>query len=194
MSSSSPTPQPAILAAALAARPAPVPAGGAQWVHSALACLDQATCHAYDWILVQDAVDRVPARAGLVELVQCLRHHPACARVPLLVVLDQWHRGLVSALKAAGLASIAVLPPQDGCDPAALHRLATRYPARFDIDRSLARLCPFLNASLFEGALELTTCGACGDRMVLGGERLRSVCRTPAHHQCEYFRPAQEGS
>ena len=185
------TRHPAILAAFLAARPAPAPADGAKWVHSALACLDQATRQAFDWILIRAEAGQVSAREGLIELVHCLRHHPACEQVPLLVTLDEWHRGLIADLKAAGLALIDVRPPQDGFDPVALSRLATRYPARFDIDQLLSRLCPYLNTMVFDAGVELTTCAACGDRMVLGGERLRTVCRTPGHRHCDYFKAAK---
>lgn len=188
------TQHPAILAASLFGRPAPVQADGVQPVSTALACLNRATCQPFDLILIRGAAGRVSARADLIDLVHCLRHHPACEQVPLLVILDEWHRGLIADLKAAGLALIDVRPPQDGFDPLSLHRLAIRYPARFDIDRLLSRLCPHLNTMMFEGGVELTTCAACGDRMVLGGERFRSVCRTPAHRQCEYFKLVQERS
>jgi hypothetical protein len=180
------TRHPAILAASLAARPTLFPADGAKWVCSPLGCLNQATCYPFDWILIQAEAGRVSARADLIELVDCLRHHPACQQVPLLVILGEWHRGLIADLKTAGLALIDVRPPQDGFDPVALHCLTTRYPARFEIDRLLSRLCPHLNTMVFKTGVELTTCAACGDRMVLGGERLRSVCRTPGHRHCEY--------
>jgi hypothetical protein len=185
------TQHPAILAASLFGQPAPVQADGVQPVHSALACLNQATCQPFDLILIRGAVGRISTRADLIELVQCLRHHPVCARVPVLVILDDWHRGLIADLKTAGLALIDARPLQDVFDAAELCRLATRYPARFDIGQVLAQLCPHLTTAVFEAGVELTTCGACGNRMVLGGERLRSVCRTSGHHHCDYFRAAK---
>lgn len=188
------TRHPAILAASLAARPTLFPTDGAKWVYSPLGCLNQATCRPFDWILIQAEAGRVSARSDLIELVDCLRHHPACQQVPLLLILREWHRGLIVDLKTAGLALIDMRPQQDGFDPVALCRLATRYPARFNIDQLLSRLCPHLNTMMFEGGVELTTCAACCDRMVLGGERFRSVCRTQAHRQCEYFKLVQERS
>lgn len=183
---------PAILAVSLT--PVPILEDGAQWVSSALACLDQAASQPFDMVLIRGTVARGAARADLVELVQCLRHHPACEAVPVLAVLDDWHRDLIADLEKAGLNWVDVRPGQEALVPSELFDLATRYPVRFDIRRLLSRLCPYLNASVFEGDVEVTTCGACGNRLVLGGQRLRSVCRTPGHRHCGYFKEARQQS
>ena len=179
---------PLILVASLLPGFEPAPRDGVQTVRTALACLNLATRSRLDLILVHGAVNNASDRATLIELVDCLRHHPASRETPLLITLDRWHRAVLAELQEAGLELVNVRGPGQGLDPLELYHQATRYGLGFDIRHALSRLCPHLNCAMFDGGTELVTCGACHNRMVLGGERLRSVCQVSAYRHCAYFK------
>lgn len=185
---------PRILVASLVSGPYPVPQKGVQTVETALACLSEATAGRCDMVLVHGGVNDPLARRSLIELVDCLRQHPASRKTPVLVTLERWHRAVLVELKRVGLELVDVRGPGGRIAPLERYALVARERLRFDIDQALARLCPHLNYTVFEGGTELVTCGACHDRMVLGGERLRSVCQTPGHGHCAYFQKPKERS
>ena len=55
------------------------------------------------------------------------------------------------------------------------------------VERQLAGVCPYLHYNLIDPEHEMTVCGACLDRMVLGNGRLHDICETRHHLGCEYF-------
>ncbi len=178
---------PLVLVAAFLPGWNPVRQDGVQTVRTALACMHTATRCRYDMIQIHSTVNDVIARADLVDLVDCLRHHPASRQTPVLLTLDRWHRTVLAELKAAGLELVGLRPPGKAADPLALYHQSTCCRLRFDLCHALLQLCPHLNYSFFDGGTELVTCGAYRNRMVLGGERLRSVCQASVHCHCDYF-------
>ena len=68
---------PLILVAAFLPGWEPVRQDGVQTVRTTLACMHMATRRRFDMIQIHGAVNDVSARTDLVELVDCLRHHPA---------------------------------------------------------------------------------------------------------------------
>ncbi len=139
-------------------------------------------------IVIGAAVRDVPSRAVLVELVDALSHHPEGRTTPVVAMLDEWHRDLIVSLRKAGLERICVQAYGQAVDSMEVFRMASRYPARFDIRQILSRLCPFLRYPVFDGGRELTACGGWRNCMVLGGDRLKFVCQTTDHRFCDFFR------
>jgi hypothetical protein len=157
-----------------------------EWVFSPIQCLDKTVDGKPGIIVIHFSRMPTRKREALLELCAALKRNSHTRQCPLLALLHSRRRKLIEDLgraKAdyiryigdAGLASIQVgeiieaLGPED--------RLA----------RHLERICPFLHYSETDSQYEMTICGACLDRMALGGSRLHEICETEDHLHCEYY-------
>jgi len=55
------------------------------------------------------------------------------------------------------------------------------------VERQLAKLCPYLHYDALDACHEMTVCGAYLDRMVLGGQRLQKVLRNGKSPELSIF-------
>lgn len=154
---------------------------------NALTCMYEATSRDFGLIIICLAVNQVKLRQNMLELCHCLKTHKLTKSKPIVVSVDGLHREITAKLADAGVRYMDVRVPGASIDPDSLiNRVQSNYPS-VKIDRILHRLCPYIHYEPIDERSELTTCGAYGNRMVLGGQRRHEVCETEDHIYCDQF-------
>jgi len=154
---------------------------------NALSCLSEATQRNFSLVVIDLLVSMIQKRGEVIELCRCLRTHPLTKQMPVIVSLDAFQRDMAVKLNDIGLKFMDVRKIGGMIDPGHLLRLVHLDDPSIYINPILDNLCPFLHYSPIDEKCELTTCNACGNRMVLGGRRLHGVCETSDHEYCDYF-------
>jgi len=161
------------------------------WVavtHNPLSCLNAATTTPCNLIILDFSMRSTGSlRSEITELCKCLKINPLTREIPLFASIDRWHRVIAARMKEVGLDFMGKRPSQNRTDPEHISDLIMKTGISIQIDRVMARLCPFLNYEPINDCSELITCGAWYNRMVLGGKRLHDLCETENHLYCEYF-------
>jgi len=152
-----------------------------------LTCLSEATQRDFGLILVNFSTRPISERCGIMELLTCLKNNALTGETPLFVSMETLHRDIVVKLKNVGVDFIKIHPPKATIEPEQILRVIQSKDASVRIDRFLTRLCPFLNYSAIDDQVELISCRAYRNRMVLGGKRLHEICETEDHLHCEYY-------
>ena len=154
---------------------------------TALTCLYEATSRDFGLIIICLAVHQVKLRQNMLELCHCLKTHPLTINKPMVVSVDGLHREITAQLADAGVRYMDVRMPGASIDPDSLTNRVQSGGSSIKIDRILHRLCPYINYEPIDERSELTTCGAYGNRMVLGGQRRHEVCETEDYIYCDQF-------
>lgn len=160
---------------------------GVTITRSQLTCMSEATAKTFGLIMICFSTRNIPDRGGIIELCTCLKNHPLTKETPLFASMDHWHRDVALQMQNAGLDFAEMRQSKERIDPGYIFALVRNGGVLIRTDRILAQLCPFLNYTPIDNHSELITCRAYRNHMVLGGRRLREVCETAGHLQCEYF-------
>ncbi|MCB2148222.1 MAG: hypothetical protein KQI81_17225 [Deltaproteobacteria bacterium] len=152
-----------------------------------LTSLSEATSRHFSLIIIGLTTKRISLRNDIIELCRCLNTHPLTKNTSVLVLVELSHRNMAVRLADAGVRFVKVVHPGEPIDPEYLLRLVHLDDPSVNINRILARLCPFIHYRPIDDQCELTTCKAYRNRMVLGGSRLHDVCETDTHVHCKYF-------
>lgn len=152
-----------------------------------LTCLSEATQRDFELILVNFSTRPISKRSGIIELFTCLKNSHLTGETPLFASMETLHRDMIVKMKNAGVNFLKIHPPKATIAPEQMLRVIQSKDASVGIDRFLARLCPFLNYSAIDDQVELITCRAYRNRMVLGGKRLHEICETEGYLHCEYY-------
>ena len=152
-----------------------------------LTCLSEATSRHFGLIIIDLTTKMISLRNDIIELCRCLNTHPLTKNTSVLVLVEFSHRNMAVRLADAGVRFMNIVQPGTPIDPEYLLRLVHLDDPSVNINRILARLCPFIHYSPIDDQCELTTCKAYRNRMVLGGSRLHDVCEKDNHVHCEYF-------
>jgi hypothetical protein len=155
--------------------------------HTPLACLSEATQRNFGLIIVSFSTQRICSRDNIIELFACLRNNRLTGETPLFALIETLHRELVVQMRHAGVGFMEIYWLGRPLDPRKTLCDIQRNDVSVRIDRFLAGLCPFLTYSPIDDRVELVTCRAYRNRMVLGGKRLHEVCETETYLHCEYY-------
>lgn len=159
---------------------------GEEWVPSPTQCLDRAVEGKPGIIAVRFAPMLIQQRDALVELCVVLKRNSRTRKAPLLALLHEKHRKLIEDLKTAGVDFVKFIAARP-LSSSLMIKMIDRLGHEDQVERQLAKLCPYLHYDALDACHEMTVCGAYLDRMVLGGQRLQKVCETENHLSCQYF-------
>lgn len=156
------------------------------WTASPVLCLHRAVDESPHRIVLVFHDAPLSGNGLLLDLCFALKHNRHTRNKLVLALLRCRHRGLLEALRAAGVdyARFVEATPLD-LEEVIVGRKALTAEDR--VDHRLEELCPFLRYRELDAAHELVVCGAYLERMVLGGPRLHERCETVNHHHCELF-------
>lgn len=154
---------------------------------NALTCLFEATNKDFGLLIVCLPVRQLKIRPTMLELCHCLKIHPSTKIKPMVVSIDGLHREITRKLADTGARFTDVRIPGVPIDPDSLMDRVQSNESLIKIERMLPRLCPCIQYQQIDEFRELTTCGASGNRMVLGGQRRHEVCETEDHIFCDHF-------
>ena len=154
---------------------------------NALTCMYEATSREFGLVIICLTVRQLKRHQDMLELCHCLKTHPLTKSKPMVVSVDGLHREMTAKLADDGVRFMDVRNPGAPIDPdSLLNRVQSDDPS-IQIDRILHRLCPCIHYEPIDEHRELTTCGAYGNKMVLGGQRRHEVCETEDHIYCDQF-------
>ena len=168
------------------------PAGG-EWVSSAAECLYKALESPAAIVIVRFPETPVWRREALMVLCAALKQNSRTKDTPLLALLDTKHRRLTEELHQAGVDFIKCIGDVQ-LDAALILKTIGSLGDEDRVERHFEVVCPFLHYTPVDPHEEMTVCGAYLDRMVLGGRRLREICKREEHLRCEFFlNPRRKG-
>ncbi|MDQ1335890.1 MAG: hypothetical protein QG552_2840 [Thermodesulfobacteriota bacterium] len=159
---------------------------GGEWVRSPIQCLDRAMEGKPVIIAVRFWKMPMRERETLVELCAALKRNSRTRSTPVLALLHTKHRGLMEALKRAGV-DLARFIGETTLSSTRLIEIIDGLGTEDRVERQWTLLCPYLDYDAIDSCHEMTVCGAYLDRMVLGGKRLHEICETEDHLHCEYY-------
>jgi hypothetical protein len=159
---------------------------GEEWVASPIQCLDKAVDGRPGIIVIRFGNMPIREREALVELCAALKRNSHTRQCPVLALLHSKHRKLIEELEQAKVDYIRYLGG-DKLDSTRLKDIIDGLGPNDRLERHLARICPFLHYRKIDAQHEMTVCGACRDRMVIGGRWLHEICHTRDHLHCEYY-------
>lgn len=161
---------------------------GVTRVSSPIRCMSEATETAYDVIIV-----RIPKRSSgeidlLIELCAMLKKNHHSRHIPVGVYLSSADSQLIEHLKEVGVDFVKI---QNAGPKSAWMDEYQPPPDRLDegvpIDQVMLHLCPNIHYSPINEGRELITCKAYSNWLVLGPQRLRTLCEAPRHRTCPYY-------
>lgn len=156
-------------------------------VNSPATCLQKATRHLYDLIVISQKFRSLNERFALIELCSTLKKSLYSKDIPLLCILPSKHRGLLEKLQHAGVEYVRFYDPNDPAPKESIASLLAKPSEACTVDRILTEICPYINYFPISRHQEILYCGAYRNRLVLGPHRLHHVCDTMNHNDCEYF-------
>lgn len=130
-------------------------------------------------------------REALVELCAALRHNRITAKVPLICIMQDRHRELLSQLEAAGVKWVAFIKPDNRALLSFLADSKNSTGNSRRLNTVLRELCPYLNYAPVKTDKEMCVCGAYRNRMVLGRDRRNQFCENGGFALCQFFRDFQ---
>lgn len=157
-----------------------------EWVRSPLECLYKALESSPGIVIVRFPETPVWRREALIVLCAALKQNSETKETPLLALLPTKHRRLTEELHQAGVDFIKCLGDAH-LDAVLILETIASLSDEDRVDHHFEVVCPFLHYTPMDPQQEMTVCGAYLDRMVLGGCRLRELCKTEGHLGCEYF-------
>lgn len=163
-----------------------------QGVVSPLRCLDKAVDGTPEIIVVRFGNISIEERETLLELCATLKRNSHTRDCIVLALLRSKHRKLVEGLDRAGVDFVRYVA-EAALDSKLIRGIIEELGSDDRLERHLRELCPFLHYSKIDSRREMPVCGAYLDRLVLGGRRLRQLCHTVDHLNCEFYlnpRPA----
>ncbi len=157
-------------------------------VNSPATCLQKATRHLYELIVIFQKFRLLNERFALIELCSTLKQSPSAKHVPLLCLLSFKHRGLLEQLQNAGVDYVRFCNHSDTASEESLRLLLAKPSEDCTVDKILAEICPYINYFPISRHQEILYCGAYRNRLVLGPHRLQHCCETIGHKDCHYFK------
>ena len=161
---------------------------GVTWVSSPIRCMSEATESRFDVIIVRITKKSSDEIEQVVKLCAMLKKNRHSCRIPVGVYLSSADRQLIEHLKEVGVDYVKI--QNAGPKSARMvehHPPSDRLDEGIPIDQVLLRLCPHVHYSPINEGKELITCKAYSDWLVLGPQRLRTLCETPRHRTCPYY-------
>jgi len=163
-------------------------------VPDAVSCLSEAMTGSYDLVAVE--LEKAEGDAGreILQLCRVLKSNRLTCDKPLLVILYSINRGLIDRLDKDGADYVIHLADNDGLR--SLDRLSEAVDRLDNSDipaALLEKVCPFLHSSSPDVGGEIFSCGAHGDILVLGRQRVNSFCSAPDHRACPFFLAPKSG-
>lgn len=155
--------------------------------HTLLTCLSEATQRDFGLIIIHFHTRPISARAGIIALCSCLKNNSLTGQIPLFALMHTLHRDVIVRMKHAGVSFMNISSPEQPIYSKEMLSLIRRDDPSIRIGSFAAKLCPFLNYNPIDDRVELITCRAYRNRMVLGGKRLHDICETENHLHCEYY-------
>ncbi|MBU1700973.1 MAG: hypothetical protein KJ970_20895 [Candidatus Eisenbacteria bacterium] len=159
---------------------------GVTFVTSAIRCLDQAVDGHPQLIVIHFGHVTIDKRGLLVELAEALKRNSHTSSCPVLALLSSRHRSLLESLEIAGVDSARYTEDESEGRRTPLE-ISHGLGADDRLSHRLEAVCPYLRYREIDADRELIVCGAYLDRMVLGGHRLRKICETKDHCDCQYY-------
>ena len=153
---------------------------------SPIRCLDRVTEEHPGFVVIRFTDDLIPERRVLVELCAALKRNRHSRDSRILALLSTKHRLLLEELKKAAVDYVWI-EESPGLEYPDLPGLINNLREKDSPEKLLSPLCPSLHYAGIADDHEMTVCGAYLDRLVLAGDRLRKLCQTTGHKQCEYF-------
>jgi hypothetical protein len=157
-----------------------------EWTVSPIRCLDKAVDETPKIIAVRFAQAPIQEQGILVELCAVLKRNSHTRGYPLLALLRCKHRGLIEELERARVDYVRYID-DTALGSTRMREIIEGLGPDDEMERQLARLCPYLHYDAIDADHEIIVCGAYLDRMVLGGRWLHEVCETEEHLHCEYY-------
>lgn len=106
----------------------------------------------------------------------------------MIALVPELQRELIDRLYEAGVDFVRVYPAGDIDWDTLIEQWENGVSGEQSTAELLARLCPYMHDNRVEGTPGLVTCAAYRNRLVLGPKRLTSLCETPEHRECTYFK------
>ncbi|MBU2547184.1 MAG: hypothetical protein KKB20_02125 [Proteobacteria bacterium] len=157
-----------------------------EWVRSPVQCLDRAVDGNPGIIVILFREMPIRNREALLELAAVLKRNSHTRKSAIIALLDSCHRRLIEDLGRANVDYVRIVG-ESGRDYTQMREIIDGLGPGDRVVSHLAVICPFLHHTQDNSQYEMTVCGAYLDRMVLGGSRLRQICETKRHLQCEYY-------
>lgn len=157
-------------------------------VSSPAACLQKATRHVYELIVIFQQFRLLNERFALIELCATLKQSLYAKHIPLLCLLAFKHRGLLEQLQNAGVDYVRFCNKNHPVAKEHAESLLAKPSEDCAVDRVLSAICPYINYFPISRHQEILYCGAYRNRLVLGPHRLRHLCETMNHTNCQYFK------
>lgn len=154
--------------------------------HSPVQCLGKATCLSPQLIVIYFGEISIRERNALFELSKVLKQNTHTQKLPILALLHSKHRKIIENLDRANVDYLRYIGDAK-LDLGHMRKIISGLGPNDRLKRHLGILCPFLHYKQIDARLEIMTCGAYLNRMVLGGRRLRETCETENHFHCEYY-------
>jgi len=156
-----------------------------EWIQSPIECLSKAVDLNPDFVVICFSRGSFKERKLLVELAAALKRNDHTKKSRVVALLQSRHRKLLEDLHDVGADFIKYVDDRLTLDN--MSEILKILEPNDRLDKQLAIVCPFLHYSEIDSKIELTTCGAYLDRMILGGFRLHEICETENHLYCEYY-------
>jgi hypothetical protein len=164
------------------------PYGNLTLVNNPATCLHKATENNYDFIVIFHQFRSLKERHALVELCSMLKRNRYTLHIPLLCLLPYRHREILEQLHDVGVEYVRLYDPRDPNLKNHIESLLAKPSEECKIGRILSGICPHINYfSIGQKNQEILYCGAYRNRLVLGSYRLRHLCETFNHRNCQYF-------
>lgn len=157
-----------------------------EWVCTAIHCLDRAVETTPPLIVVRFGEIPIQGRESLVELCAALKRNSHTRHCLVLALLHAKHRKLIEDLWQAQVDYVRYISDSEVSSDM-IRDIIRQLGPDDTLERHLLALCPFLHYGRIDSRREITLCGAYLDRMALGELRLRQICQTEEHLQCEYY-------
>ncbi len=157
-------------------------------VKSPATCLQKATRHTYELIVIFQKFRSMNERLALIELCSTLKKSRYSKHIPLLCILPSKHRGLLEQLQNAGVEYVRFYIQNDPIPKENIASLLAKPSEDCTVDRILPEICPYINYFPISRHQEILYCGAYRNRLVLGPHRLKYSCETMNHKNCQYFK------
>jgi hypothetical protein len=148
-------------------------------VKSPVLCLDQAMLRTFDLVVISFCGVDLPVHRQLVNLAIALHDQKKTAFALMTIA----HRALLGELKDIGT-EYAGLEKQYARNDAVVIPGTGQLPA---LEQLYNSCCPYLSYSSYTEHEEMTSCGACRNRLILGQIVQMETCTQEAHRSCRYF-------
>jgi hypothetical protein len=163
------------------------PYGNLTLVNSPASCLKKATENNYNLIAIFHEYRSFKERHAIVELCSMLKINQYTLHIPIIALLTSKHRELLEQLHEAGVKYARFYDPSDPNLKNHIKTLLVNPPEECKISRIMSGICPHINYFPISGHREILYCSAYRNRLVLDSYRLRHLCETSNHKNCQYF-------